>query len=588
MCIQLPDCESNNENLGHLSDCTVVCLSDPDCGDNASLEKVNFDGFCDKDCGINIPPACFSADDLKAGVAIGDLGTLQYVDGKLTFTADPTSPDSIKLGAGELADLHFTAVAVDTHGCENSTCFNVNITGGNDAPEIKVGDMCIQLPDCCNPYAAHIVDCTPVCLSDPDCGDQACLEKVTFAGFCDKDCGINIPPACYSLEQLLEGVQIDCLGTLMYDGSKLTFTADPTRQESIHLAGGELVNLCFTATAIDSHGCETESDPFHINITGGNDAPTIDCSITPPCIEDCSVPLTGNILIDGHAHDPDCGDVITVASVNGVTDGGAGDADHTVNGHIVITDQFGTLDVAADGIYSFKENCNNTCVSDLTNGQDLKLNYDVIVTDGKCTADTKLDICIEGHNGFFIPSDFSNVVLYLKDDNYLTDGNKNSPVLKVIFDHDSGSLAALDTNHDGLVSSSEIQHYIDNPTVNLGGHTDLIAFSVHNGNFAGTTPYNTGYEPNNGSNIGNTNGNILHAGEGQLVFMDNSGFEVANLVPPADASLPAAQTWLSSLQNDVTFAAAGTGYTSSQLAGSILDPHTALGAAILAGNAVSA
>jgi hypothetical protein len=188
---------------------------------------------------------------------------------------------------------------------------------------------------------------------------------------------------------------------------------------------------------------------------------------------------------------------------------------------------------------------------------------------------------------FFVPAGFSNIVLYMEND-------ATHKVEKIAFD--TAGLGGLDTNHDGFVSGSEINAWITSHSGSggLGGFTDLIALSIHNGNFSGLvqgTTINTGYEPANPHGINGPvvaganyqNGEILHNSEGQLVWINGSGFEVSNINPTTSPV-----NWLNSLQGDTIFNVSTNSHnpnpsqiTSPQLAGTILDPHTQAGFDIL-------
>lgn len=149
--------------------------------------------------------------------------------------------------------------------------------------------------------------------------------------------------------------------------------------------------------------------------------------------------------------------------------------------------------------------------------------------------------CPDGDPGFYIPFDLSNIVLYM--------GNEVD-IIKVKIN--TLTLMTLDLNSDSLVSSNEINDFISglDDLGLLDGHTELVAISVHNGNFSGATPFNTGYEPFTPNN--QDNGEILHSGEGQLVLMDGEGFEVSG-IKPGNIDDQASIDWLQALQDDVQF-----------------------------------
>jgi VCBS repeat-containing protein len=475
--------------------------------------------------------------------------------------------------------------------------------------------MCIQLPDCCDENPAENV-CTDVVVCDPDCGDDAALAKVVLYGF-GEDVEKGDPIACFTAEDLVCGVDICGYGTLTLMDGKLCFDVNEENQDLKQLKDGEKFTIAFGAFAFDGD-CYSEQDCFNIDIKGGNDGPTDGDELcedgTAPEIGENGQLCLGDMNLLLNASDPEndplhvsavAKPVVTVNGVEGLVTVSAFDPTDPFT--YTLTGASGTskLTIDADGNVTLKEETGKGAFDFMDDGDKAKISFDYTVSDGKCTDDSKAEICINGEddNNFYIPSGFSNIFLYMLDPNAeweSGDATDKGAVVKLAFDQGSGSLPALDTDGDGYVSLSEINDYIANDLAKdtdgdpntqsqLGTHTELIALSVHNGNFVGETPYNTGYEPNDGTNIGNTNGSILKSGEGQLVFLDGQGFEVEmnNVLPPVPASddLTAANAWLDSLQHDVVFSpqlAGQASYTSSELAGTILDPATALGAAILA------
>lgn len=144
----------------------------------------------------------------------------------------------------------------------------------------------------------------------------------------------------------------------------------------------------------------------------------------------------------------------------------------------------------------------------------------------------------------------SNLVLYLWD----PDSTDDCDIVKVKFEG-SSDFDGLDTNNDGFIDNTEIFDWIGD---NVENHTELYAFSVKDGT---TLSFEGGAKNSNTSPLG--------PGEGQLVFMDDSGFEVED----------------GTIQDDVTFTKSNGGFTSLELAGSCLDPATTEGALLLKASA---
>ena len=273
-----------------------VCLHDCNESDVLSFQ---FEGLSQCAClgTINIPALNLNLAQLEGnGVVINGLGTVTYdaATGDFHLAVDPNGQLAY-LGYGETADIKFEVTATDLAGCSDSTCFDFTATGGDHAPTIEVcHDLCLVLPGCADPCASDAVlsDTSQVCISDPDCGQTACFEKVVFGGFTDSACGINIAPATWTAAQLEIGVNIqttngDVIGKLLYDFGDLTFVVNPNCAELQNLECGHSLQLSFNAFATD--GLCDSSTCFNVDITGGNEGYNV--------IQGCNT--GGNINCDG-------------------------------------------------------------------------------------------------------------------------------------------------------------------------------------------------------------------------------------------------------------------------------------------------
>jgi Ca2+-binding RTX toxin-like protein len=196
------------------------------------------------------------------------------------------------------------------------------------------------------------------------------------------------------------------------------------------LSKNQVLKFNFNYSITDGHG-GSSSAIEDVSIQGINDCPTIDPCIKPCPIEECSkIPLLGNIFIDGHASDPE-GDPLRVVSVNGIVDGGIGDADHKVNGIITVVDGNDTLTVnTTTGAYTFTQNCHASCGCDSHGNMDDILKYKIVITDGNldpdgsgiCMENTNLIIRLEDHH--CIKTDCDTFPLFLfHDDSFKLHGD---------------------------------------------------------------------------------------------------------------------------------------------------------------------
>ncbi|MBP6986285.1 MAG: hypothetical protein KBB83_06850, partial [Alphaproteobacteria bacterium] len=249
--IQLKDCDPCDGAKTDLTAVVKLVMSDVDCGDMLKM-TLKMDAVTLKCCdgeSIHIPGGNWTMAQLIKGVDIQNLGKLVLNGDKLTLTVKEGSLES--LADGDKLHLNFHATVTDKAGCTDKVDFKIDIIGGNDAPEIKVGDMCIQLPDCCEGPMEDLKDASWVHITDPDCGDDAALAKVEFMGYSDECCGIEIPAACYTVDELLCGVKLGDLGELKLVDGKLVFKADPMSDGSKSLAEGQTAVLSFVAVASD-------------------------------------------------------------------------------------------------------------------------------------------------------------------------------------------------------------------------------------------------------------------------------------------------------------------------------------------------
>lgn len=270
------------------------------------------------------------------------------------------------LGKGQTTTDTFTYTMVDGSGATSSATVTMTIYGKNDCPVAK------------NDVGKAYEDGSPVLINvlandtDVDQGDTKSI--LTFDHMSDAGAVVTLVN-----------------GQLQYDPGDLFQ----------YLGAGQTTTDTFTYTMVDGSGA-TSSATVTMTIYGRNDCPTIDYQIKPCAVEKCSQdPLFGNILIDGHASDPD-DDSLMIQSVNGIQDNGEGDVDSTVGYIMVVKGSDSLLVNTTTGHYIFTQNCESSCscsCDSYKHDMDETLKYTIQITDGNqdnscCIVSTKLVITL--------------------------------------------------------------------------------------------------------------------------------------------------------------------------------------------------
>jgi VCBS repeat-containing protein len=283
----------------------------------------------DRDTGASLSYALAALED-----GVGAYGTLSVgTDGSYTFVADAAAINALQ--SGNYSDV-FNVTVSDGLGGSASTTVTINVTAGNDTPEItaEVG-------------TPTLVD-TSVNDSFADLTGQ--LDAT------DRDTGASLS---YALAALEDGV--GAYGTLSVgtDGS-YTFVADAAAINA--LQSGNYSDV-FNVTVSDGLG-GSASTTVTINVTAGNDTPEITAEVGTPTLVDTSVndsfaDLTGQL----DATDRDTGASLSYALA--ALEDGVG--------------AYGTLSVGTDGSYTFVADA--AAINALQSGNYSDV-FDVTVSDG--------------------------------------------------------------------------------------------------------------------------------------------------------------------------------------------------------------
>ena len=270
-----------------------------------------------------------------AGISALAYGTLEMeADGTFLYTLDGTGPAVDALDAGEALTDTFSYTVSDGHGGTASGALTVTIDGTTDprAP-VAVDDAATVKEDSApNPVSGNVLT------NDTDAdGDTL---SVTNSGTFTLSYGVLVIHA---------------------DGT-YTYTLDNTNPTVDALDDGQTLTDTFSYAISDGNG-GTASATLTVTINGttGNRAPVV-VADTNTVKEDAAPNMvSGNVLANDS--DPD-GHTMSVSNAG------------------TITLQYGSLEIHADGSYTYTLDNSNPAVDALNNGQHLTDTFTYVASDG--------------------------------------------------------------------------------------------------------------------------------------------------------------------------------------------------------------
>lgn len=279
----------------------------------------------------------------------GLYGTLTLnADGTYTYVLNSTLDTVRELGVGESLPDVFSCTVIDSHGATGAGVFTITINGSNDAPT-----------------AADATASVTAAVS----GDQ-----VLATGILPHPADPNIHDVLSFVPLAAEAGSYGTL-TLAADGSwtyTLNNAADAVRQ----LGAGATLTDTITYQVADNHGA-TGNATLSVTIYGVNDLPAV-AAATASVTEDTAAAASGILPAPT---DPDSGDSVSFVPIAG----GAG--------------LFGTLNLDADGHYTYTLNNSLAAVQGLGEGQTLTDTFTYTVTDAHGgTGSNTLTVTINGVN----------------------------------------------------------------------------------------------------------------------------------------------------------------------------------------------
>jgi VCBS repeat-containing protein len=278
------------------------------------------------------------------GEQVGEFGTVQFdAEGNYAFVLDEATEAFKAVGLNGAGLDAFQYTITDSFGATATATLNIAVQGLNDGPEAL--DDAVQAFEDGDAATGNVLDND----SDVDVGDTlAVADGGTFAG---------------------------TWGTLELnaDGS-YTYGVNDDDAAVQALGEGETVTETFSYAVTDDHGAQATAQ-IDVTITGVNDGPVAEADQATAMAGGPAA--TGNALVNDS--DIDNGDVLSVASAG--VEAGA----------------YGTLDLAADGSYSYT--VDEALIAGLSLGQTVVDTFDYTVQDSHgATAASTIEITITGSN----------------------------------------------------------------------------------------------------------------------------------------------------------------------------------------------
>ncbi|AYV23772.1 VCBS domain-containing protein [Vibrio mediterranei] len=323
-----------------------------------------------------------------------DYGTFSVNDnGRWKFELDNDSEMTDALAKGEKVTLNYVVVVTDEHGAEVTQAVSIIVKGTNDAPVIDSAKDIGRVREAGDGVEGKDVTRGRIEASDVDNGSEL----------------------SYSVQ---DGGNTDYGTFSVNDNGRWKFELDNDSEMTDALAKGEKVTLNYVVVVTDEHGAEV-TQAVSIIVKGTNDAPVIDSAKDIGRVREAGDGVEGKDVTRGRieASDVDNGSELSYS----VQDGGNTD--------------YGTFSVNDNGRWKFELDNNLEATQQLTDGDKVRLEYTVIVTDEHgASVEQLVTIIVKGTNDGPASEDFS-ITLFGDD------------AIPVIFDTGEGSIEGDGTDH---------------------------------------------------------------------------------------------------------------------------------------------
>ena len=289
----------------------------------------------------------------------GQYGSLHLnSDGTYTYSVNHSLPAVQGLAQGESLADSFTTTVNDGHGGTAHTTLTVTIEGVNAPPTADSATGSVDM---------YAYGSAPSSLSGalPAAHDANTSDTHTYS---------------LASSGSQTGSQTDAQGQYgsLHLNSDGTYTYTPLDNSALHgLTTGESVSENFTYQVSDGHG-GTANSTLTLTITGINDSPL--SGVTDHVQAGTSGTASGTLTLP---QDPD--------NMGGTIHDTLTFSPQTSDG------QYGSLQVASDGAYTYTVNSSLSAVQNLASGSSLTDSFNTTVNDGKGgSANTTVDVNIQG------------------------------------------------------------------------------------------------------------------------------------------------------------------------------------------------
>ncbi|MBR7889685.1 DUF4347 domain-containing protein [Marinomonas sp. A79] len=192
-------------------------------------------------------------------------------NGTVNWTYDITEADLDFLGEGEVVTAVFTITVTDDEGAKANQDVTVTITGANDAPTIKAGDVVGEIIE---GATETLTDTGSVTFTDVDLTDRPTATEATKSVTAKAQDGTTALTLTSTQQAAIEAAfSIENVSGNTNNGT-VNWTYNITEADLDFLGEGEVVTAVFTITVTDDEGAKANQD-VTVTITGVNDTPTI-------------------------------------------------------------------------------------------------------------------------------------------------------------------------------------------------------------------------------------------------------------------------------------------------------------------------
>jgi trimeric autotransporter adhesin len=281
----------------------------------------------------------------NAGTYQGTYGSLVLqANGGYSYSLNNTSSAVQSLRAGQQVSDVFTVTTSDGTASANAN-LTITVTGSNDGPVAR-GDTAAVAED-------GIISATGNVLSNDSDVDAGTVLSVANAG---------------TYQGIYGQLVLQANGSYAY-----TLANSSSAVQSLRF--GQQVTDVFTLQSTD--GIATAASSLTLTVTGSNDGPVVQADAASVS-EDGIFTATGNVLTNDS--DVDAGTVLQV----------------TMPGNLI--GQYGTLQLQANGSYTYTLNNTNTAVQGLRAGQQVQDIFAYTASDGMATSASQLVVTLTGSN----------------------------------------------------------------------------------------------------------------------------------------------------------------------------------------------